>query len=62
MGALFLLLGLFIFFGLVPVEYERCQGLPDGFTDAGVSQTARYNALGNGWTAPVIEWFFKGLT
>lgn len=47
---------------LTPVEYERCQGLPDGFTDAGVSATARYNALGNGWTAPVIEWFFRGLT
>ena len=47
---------------LTPIEYERCQGLPDGFTDTGVSQTARYNALGNGWTVPVIEWFFKGLT
>ena len=47
---------------LTPIEYERCQGLPDKFTDAGVSQTARYNALGNGWTVPVIEWFFKGLT
>ena len=46
---------------LTPVEYERLQKLPDGYTDAGVSNTDRYNALGNGWTATVIEWFFRGL-
>ena len=45
---------------LTPVEYERCQKLPDNYT-AGVSDTNRYNALGNGWTASVIEWFFRGL-
>ena len=28
----------------------------------GVSATAHYSTLGNGWTASVIEWFFKGLT
>lgn len=36
-----------------PLECERLQTLPDGYTK-GVSDTQRYRAIGNGWTAEVI--------
>ena len=45
---------------LTPIEYERLQTLPDGYTE-GVSMTARYNALGNGWTAKVIMYLLSGI-
>lgn len=45
---------------LTPVEYERLQGLPDGYTE-GVANTHRYTVLGNGWTVDVIAYIFKGL-
>jgi len=38
---------------LTPVEYERLQTLPDHYTE-GVSDSARYTAIGNGWTVDVI--------
>ena len=38
---------------LTPVEAERCQTLPDGYT-AGLSDTQRYRCIGNGWTVNVI--------
>jgi site-specific DNA-cytosine methylase len=38
---------------LTPLEYERLQTLPDNYTD-GVSDSARYTAIGNGWTVDVI--------
>ncbi|HOF44392.1 MAG TPA: DNA (cytosine-5-)-methyltransferase [Candidatus Pacearchaeota archaeon] len=38
---------------LTPVECERLQTLPDGYTE-GVSDTQRYKMLGNGWTVDVI--------
>jgi site-specific DNA-cytosine methylase len=38
---------------LYPLECERLQTLPDGYTE-GISNTQRYKALGNGWTADVI--------
>jgi DNA-cytosine methyltransferase len=38
---------------LTPTECERLQTVPDGYT-AGVSDTQRYNMLGNGWTVDVI--------
>ena len=38
---------------LTPTEYERLQTLPDNYTE-GVSNTARYTAIGNGWTVDVI--------
>lgn len=38
---------------LTPVECERLQTLPDGYT-AHVSNSQRYKALGNGWTVDVI--------
>jgi len=39
---------------LTPVECERLQGFPDGWTE-GVSETARYKALGNAVTVNVVE-------
>lgn len=42
---------------LLPVECERLQGFPDGWTDIpGASDTARYKALGNSWPVPVVRW------
>ena len=46
---------------LTPVECERLQTLPDNWT-AGVSNTQRYKAIGNGWTVDVIAHIFKNLT
>lgn len=43
---------------LTPVEYERLQTLPDNYT-AGVSDTARYSAIGNGWTVDVIAYILS---
>lgn len=45
---------------LTPVEYERLQTLPDGYTDC-VSDTHRYTAIGNGWTVDTIAYIFKSL-
>ena len=45
---------------LMPIEYERLQTLPDNYT-AGVSDSRRYTAIGNGWTVEVIVHIFKGL-
>jgi DNA-cytosine methyltransferase len=39
---------------LTPLECERLQGVPDGYTE-GVSNTQRYKMLGNGFTIPVIS-------
>ena len=43
-----------------PIECERLQTLPDGYT-AGVSNTQRYKMLGNGWTADVIAHILRHL-
>lgn len=40
---------------LMPVECERLQGFPDGWTD-GQSDSARYRQLGNAVCVPVAEW------
>jgi len=45
---------------LTPIECERLQTLPDGYTD-GVSNTQRYKMIGNGWTVAVIEHIFKNI-
>lgn len=45
---------------LTPLEYERLQTLPDGYTE-GVSDTARYTACGNGWTVDVISYILQGV-
>lgn len=41
-----------------PLEYERLQTLPDGYTE-GVCDTSRYSAIGNGWTVDVISHILK---
>ena len=45
---------------LTPVECERLQTVPDGYTDH-VSNTQRYKMLGNGWTVDVIAYLFTSL-
>ena len=45
---------------LTPLEYERLQTLPDNYT-AGLSDSARYKAIGNGWTIDVIANILEGL-
>lgn len=40
-----------------PEECEKLMGFPVGYTNVkGVSQTARYKALGNSWAVPVVRW------
>lgn len=46
---------------LHPIECERLQTLPDGFTE-GVSDNQRYKALGNGWTVDVIAHLLRSLS
>lgn len=38
---------------LTPLEYERLQTVPEGYTE-GVAEGHRYNMLGDGWTVDVI--------
>lgn len=45
---------------LTPIEYERLQTLTDNYTQV-VPDSARYKALGNGWTADVIAHILKGI-
>jgi len=42
---------------LTPMECERLQGVPDGYTDH-VSATQRLKMLGNGWTVDTIDFIF----
>lgn len=51
--------GKYVIRKLTPVECERLQTLPDGYT-AAVSDTQRYKGLGNGWTAEVIIHILQG--
>lgn len=45
---------------LTPIECERLQTLPDGYT-SGVSDTQRYRQIGNGWTVAVIAHILRGI-
>lgn len=45
---------------LTPLECERLQTVPEGYTDH-VSNTQRYKMLGNGWTVDVVSHIFQGL-
>jgi DNA (cytosine-5)-methyltransferase 3A len=45
---------------LTPLECERLQTVPDGYTE-GVSNTQRYKMLGNGWTVDVIKHIFRNM-
>jgi DNA (cytosine-5)-methyltransferase 1 len=50
---------------LTPVEYERLQGFPDGYTNIPWRKAdespdgPRYKALGNSWAVPVVRWIGK---
>ncbi|GMO66980.1 MAG: DNA (cytosine-5-)-methyltransferase [Rickettsiales bacterium] len=54
---------------LTPLECEKMQTLPDNFTKYGIengekklmSDTARYKAVGNGWTFEVIKHIFSNV-
>ena len=51
---------------LTEVEYERLQGLPDGYTDVTVndrklSYSKRCSLMGNGWNEPTVEWILSGI-
>jgi len=45
---------------LTPLECERLQTVPEGYTDH-VSNTQRYRMLGNGWTVDVIKHILGGI-
>ena len=45
---------------LTPLECERLQGFPDGWTDIpGASDSARYKALGNSVAIPCVEFIIS---
>lgn len=47
---------------LTPLECERLQGFPDGWTEIpGASDSARYRALGNSVAVPCVEFIMKSL-
>jgi DNA (cytosine-5)-methyltransferase 1 len=47
---------------LTPLECERLQGFPDGWTDIpSNSDTQRYRQLGNAVAVPVAEWIMRRL-
>ena len=47
---------------LTPLECERLQGFPDGWTDiAGASDSARYKALGNSVAIPCVEYIMSAI-
>ncbi len=45
---------------LMPLECERLQGFPDGWT-ASQADTNRYKQLGNAVAVPVVEWLIRGI-
>ena len=45
---------------LTPIECERLQTLPDGYTE-GIKDPQRYKCLGNGWTVDVIAFILHAL-
>ena len=47
---------------LSPLETERLMGFSDNYTDLeGAKKTNRYQATGNSWAVPVVEWLGKRL-
>ena len=45
---------------VTPLECERLQTLPEGYTE-GISNTQRYKCIGNGWTVDVITHILRGI-
>lgn len=50
--------GIYSFRKLTPLECERLQTLPDGYTEM-LSDTQRYKVLGNGWNVDTIAHIFN---
>lgn len=51
---------------LTEIEYERCQGLPDGYTDVvlnkrRLSYSKRCSLCGNGWNLPTVKHILSGI-
>ena len=47
---------------LTPLECERLQGFPDGWTEIpGASDSARYKALGNSVAIPCVTFVLRGI-
>ena len=47
---------------LTPLECERLQGFPDGWTDVpSASDSARYKALGNSVAIPCVDYVLRGI-
>jgi site-specific DNA-cytosine methylase len=44
---------------LTPVECERLQSFPDGWTEPAGSDAARYKAMGNAVTVNVVQWILR---
>lgn len=44
---------------ITPLEAERLQAFPDGWTDIGQSDTQRYKQIGNAVTVSVVEWIAR---
>ena len=45
---------------LTPMECERLQGFPDGWTE-GQADSSRYRQMGNAVAVPVVEWILRRL-
>ena len=45
---------------LTPLECERLQGFPDGWTE-GQADSHRYKQMGNAVAVPVVEWVIRGI-
>ena len=45
---------------LTPLECERLQGFPEGWTE-GQADTHRYKQMGNAVAVPVVEWIIQGI-
>lgn len=43
---------------LSPIEAERCQTLPDNYTE-GISKTQRYKVIGNGWNVDTVVYILE---
>lgn len=46
---------------LTPIECERLQSFPDGWTEPAMSDSARYKAMGNAVTVNVVRWILGRL-
>ena len=45
---------------LTPIEYERLQGMPSGYTES-IRTSERYKSIGNSWSVPIISHILKNI-